>query len=82
MHFHLALGDSIVVQSEKLRNFQGCTATQQKQIISAWYEAMSMVAYVKYDLDFELYAEVDFFGPLANTASAQKNIRGITICHK
>ena len=54
---------------------------QQKQITNAWYEDMSIVTYVRYDLDFERYAEVDFFGPPQNTASAQKNIRGISVCH-
>ena len=75
VYLHLAVADPIVVQSEKLRNFQECSPDQQVQINKAWYEAMSMAADVKSDLNFEHYGAVDFFGPSKDTAGAQNNIR-------
>lgn len=75
LNLRLTIGDKIVVQSEKLRNFQGCTEPQQSQIVMAWYEAMSIVTFVRYQLNFNEYAEVDYFGPSENTASAQKTYK-------
>lgn len=72
---HIVAAD-LVVQSERLRNFQGCTESQQKQITEAWHEAVKIAHLVKDDINFSWYAERDFFGSEGNSGLAQDDIRG------
>jgi len=72
---HIAAGD-LVVQSERLRKFKGCTAPQQKQIVEAWNEATKVAHTVKSTIDFSHYAESEFLGGEDRSKYAQDDIRG------
>lgn len=60
---HVAADTQLIVQSESLRNFKGCTAEQESQIYSAWNEAMDLAkeAY-RWISSGSGHAKRDFFG--------------------
>jgi len=59
---NVATADPLIVQSESLRNFMGCSAEQQNQIYSAWDEAIDLAKEAYGWMDVSSLAKRDFFG--------------------
>lgn len=57
-----AAADPLIIQSERLRNFKGCSAVQQNQIYSAWDEAMDIANEAYRWRKYSSHAKRDFFG--------------------
>ena len=70
----------LIVQSEKLRGYQGCNDTQQRVINSAWHEAMEIAAAVRGNIDFNSdNAETDFLGRSKWNKKHQKDLKGLFV---
>ena len=67
--------DTVVVDSVRLFGWEKCSASQQKQINQAWQDAMDIAYYVYYNIDFNAYPEIQFFGPPSLNKNDQSNIK-------
>jgi hypothetical protein len=75
--WYYTAADQLIVQSERLRNFHGCSSEQQLQIRSAWWEAVNIAKTVRNRINFDHYAENDYFGRPSLNENFRDDIKGM-----